>query len=93
MSKPVSTYRLQFHKQFQLADLEQIIPYLLRLGVNTIYASPIFQATPGSTHGYDGVNPLIINPEIGNEKQFRDIAEGLQEKGIGWLQDIVPNHM
>lgn len=93
MTNPISTYRLQFHKDFTFVDFEKIIPYLQKLGVSTIYASPIFEATPGSVHGYDGVNPHRINPEIGTEEQLRNITKQLKKHGINWLQDIVPNHM
>ncbi|MDB5249510.1 MAG: malto-oligosyltrehalose synthase [Segetibacter sp.] len=93
MNNPVSTYRLQFHKDFTFEHFEKIIPYLQKLGVGTIYASPIFEATPGSVHGYDGMNPHKINPEIGTEEQLIQISKRLKEHGISWLQDIVPNHM
>ncbi|MFD0764371.1 malto-oligosyltrehalose synthase [Mucilaginibacter lutimaris] len=93
MFNPVSTYRIQFHKDFTFANLEQIIPYLAKLGVKTLYASPIFSAVPGSNHGYDGVDPLTINPEIGTLEQLKDISKKLKQVGISWLQDIVPNHM
>ena len=68
MFNPISTYRIQFHKDFPFRRLQEIIPYLQQLGVKTLYASPIFEATPGSTHGYDATNPLQINPEIGTEE-------------------------
>lgn len=93
MYNPVSTYRIQFQKTFSFADFENIISYLQKLGIQTIYASPIFESTPGSVHGYDVLNPHIINPEIGTIEQLESISEQLKEKGIGWLQDIVPNHM
>jgi maltooligosyltrehalose synthase len=47
-----------------------MLPYLQKLGVKTLYASPIFEATPGSTHGYDGLNPHRINPEVGTEEEL-----------------------
>ncbi|MBB5394762.1 malto-oligosyltrehalose synthase [Mucilaginibacter sp. AK015] len=93
MFNPVSTYRIQFHKDFTFIHLEEILPYLAELGIKTIYASPIFSAVPGSTHGYDGVDPLTINPEIGTLEQLRAISVKLKQLGISWLQDIVPNHM
>lgn len=93
MFNPVSTYRIQFHKDFTFKHLQQIIPYLQSLGIKTLYASPIFEATPGSTHGYDVVDPLNINPEIGTLEELREISNILKESGISWLQDIVPNHM
>lgn len=93
MYNPVATYRIQFHKDFTLADLKQILPYLQRLGVRTIYASPIFEAVAGSTHGYDQVNPLRINPELGTLADLEEIHTFLSENKMGWVQDIVPNHM
>ena len=93
MYNPASTYRIQFHKGFTFADFEQVIPYLEKLGISTIYASPIFTSIQGSMHGYDGVDPLHINPEIGTLEQLRTITNKLKAKNMGWIQDIVPNHM
>ena len=93
MYNPVSTYRIQFHKEFAFTDFEKIINYLTDLGVSTIYASPVFEAVPGSVHGYDVTNPLRINPEVGTTDDFVRVQQQLKKAGMGWLQDIVPNHM
>ena len=93
MLNPIATYRIQFNKEFTFADFRKIIPYLHDLGIQTIYASPIMEASPGSMHGYDTVNPLRINPEIGTEAELIEISGILKEKGMNWVQDIVPNHM
>jgi len=93
MLNPISTYRVQFHKDFNFRDFSLVIPYLNQLGVRTIYASPIFQAVPGSTHGYDTVNPQYINPEIGTLEELKEIAKRLKKLNMSWIQDIVPNHM
>ncbi|MBD0276643.1 MAG: hypothetical protein ICV81_01580, partial [Flavisolibacter sp.] len=89
MYNPIATYRIQFHKDFSFQEFERIIPYLQQLGVSTVYASPIFEATPGSTHGYDVLNPNNINLEVGTEEQLRKLSQRLKEQNIGWLQDIV----
>jgi malto-oligosyltrehalose synthase/4-alpha-glucanotransferase len=93
MHNITSTYRIQFNKEFTLANFKEIIPYLHQLGVKTVYASPIFEASPGSMHGYDTVNPLKINPEIGDEQELRGISDQLKSLAMNWVQDIVPNHM
>src|SRR5690348_11776935 len=93
MYNPGSTYRIQFHTDFTFTDLQKILPYLQELGVSTVYASPVFTAMAGSTHGYDVLNPNVVNPEIGSEEQWREISHQLQQADMGWLQDIVPNHM
>jgi malto-oligosyltrehalose synthase/4-alpha-glucanotransferase len=93
MYNPVATYRIQFHKEFSFNEFEKIIEYLQKLGITTVYASPVFASASGSMHGYDVLDPHSINPEIGTEEQFEKIAGQLKQNGIGWLQDIVPNHM
>ena len=93
MLDPFSTYRIQFHAGFTFKDFDLIIPYLDKLGINTVYASPILEASPGSMHGYDTVNPHRINPEIGTIEELRIISKKLTNLGISWIQDIVPNHM
>ncbi len=90
---PSSTYRLQVTKSFSFRNLRKILPYLDRLGISTIYSAPFFSARPGSTHGYDVTDPHILNSEIGTMPEFKALSEELKEKGMGWLQDIVPNHM
>ncbi|MDJ1469845.1 malto-oligosyltrehalose synthase [Xanthocytophaga flava] len=93
MNIPVSTYRVQLHREFTLRHLKEILPYLHQLGITTVYASPFFEAVPGSTHGYDVLNPHRINPELGTEEDLIEISEWLHEHRMTWLQDIVPNHM
>lgn len=93
MYTPSATYRLQLHKDFTFRQLKEIIPYLHELGISTIYASPITRAGTSSSHGYDVTDPGSINPEIGSLEELQEIASLLKEKQMGWLQDIVPNHM
>lgn len=93
MKHPANTYRIQFHKEFNFDHFKDILNYLKKLGVETIYASPIFKSTPGSVHGYDVTNPHEINPEIGSLANLQSINQELRKNNISWLQDIVPNHM
>src|SRR5206468_1771380 len=58
-----------------------------------IYASPLFQAGPDSTHGYDVCAFDRLNANVGGEKDFRAFTDSLHETGMGLLLDIVPNHM
>jgi (1->4)-alpha-D-glucan 1-alpha-D-glucosylmutase len=90
---PRATYRLQFHKDFTFADAVPLAPYLAKLGVSHVYASPIGTARAGSTHGYDQVDPTRINPELGGEDGFRALVAALKVHGLGVILDIVPNHM
>src|SRR3954469_25827986 len=90
---PLSTYRLQFHKDFRFVDAQAILPYLHALGVSHIYSSPILKARAGSTHGYDITNHNLINPEVGSEEEFQDFVSMLKSLGLGQILDSVPNHM
>ncbi|MEE8611380.1 MAG: malto-oligosyltrehalose synthase [Sphingomonas aquatilis] len=90
---PRATYRLQFHKGFTFADAEALVPYLDRLGISHIYASPITTAAAGSMHGYDVIDPTTINPELGGEDAFRSLVAALKARDMGLIIDIVPNHM
>ena len=69
------------------------MPYLAKLGISHVYASPIQKARPGSTHGYDIVDHSTINPELGGEEGFVHFSDVMQRHGLKLLLDIVPNHM
>jgi (1->4)-alpha-D-glucan 1-alpha-D-glucosylmutase len=90
---PVATYRLQMNSAFTLDDAAEITPYLESLGVSHVYTSPMTAAKPGSAHGYDVIDHGRLNPEIGSEEQVRSWIADLRTRGMGWLLDVVPNHM
>ena len=90
---PVSTYRLQLHKDFAFAAAREVAEYLARLGVGACYTSPYFTAAPGSTHGYDVVNHNEISPELGGAAEHAAFVARLAQLGLGHIVDFVPNHM
>jgi (1->4)-alpha-D-glucan 1-alpha-D-glucosylmutase len=71
---PVSTYRLQMHKDFNFADAQAIAGYLKQLGIGDIYSSPIFEARPNSMHGYDVTRHDRLNPELGGNEGFASFS-------------------
>ena len=81
------------HKNFTFADAAGIAGYLRQLGIGDFYSSPIFEARPGSMHGYDVTRHDRLNPEIGGADGFASFSAELQRQGLGLLLDIVPNHM
>jgi (1->4)-alpha-D-glucan 1-alpha-D-glucosylmutase len=93
MRIPIATYRIQFNSQFKFEAAKNIIAYLWELGISDIYASPIFKARKGSTHGYDVVDPTLLNPELGTSEDFEALTSQIKQHDMGWVQDIVPNHM
>ncbi|MBB5956778.1 (1-_4)-alpha-D-glucan 1-alpha-D-glucosylmutase [Saccharothrix tamanrassetensis] len=90
---PASTYRIQFTPDFTFADAEAVVDYLDALGAGALYASPLLEATPGSTHGYDVVNPTRAREEFGGEAGRQALGKALRQAGLGLVVDIVPNHM
>ncbi len=90
---PLSTYRLQFNRNFRFEDARKLVPYLYRLGASHCYASPLLMARPSSEHGYDIVDHNQLNPEIGSEEEFRNLVSELKARSMGLILDIVPNHM
>jgi (1->4)-alpha-D-glucan 1-alpha-D-glucosylmutase len=93
MNMPIATYRLQFNSAFGFQAAQPVIAYLADLGISDLYASPIFKAVQGSTHGYDVVDPNHLNPELGGLSDLEGLAAELKAHNMGWIQDIVPNHM
>ncbi len=90
---PLAVYRLQFNRRFGFAEARRLLPYLRDLGMDAVYASPVFRARPGSMHGYDIVDPNEINPDLGSREDFESLTAAARERGLGWIQDMVPNHM
>ena len=90
---PRATYRIQFSRDFGFDDAARLAPYLARLGVSHLYASPYLKARPGSTHGYDIVDHDALNPELGDEAAFERMNAVLRANGLGQILDFVPNHM
>ena len=90
---PIATYRLQFREGMTFDRAVGLIPHWKSLGISHLYASPIFAAVSGSTHGYDVTDPNVIDPALGGAAGFVTLSKRLEAAGIGLVLDIVPNHM
>ncbi len=90
---PVSTYRLQLHKDFRFQDVLHNISYLRSLDIDALYLSPYLKARAGSLHGYDIVDPHVINPEIGSNREYLELTKKLKQHKMGSIFDLVSNHM
>lgn len=90
---PTATYRLQLQPAFPFAAAERAVPYLASLGVSHLHLSPVLEAVPGSSHGYDVVDHSTVRAELGGEEGLRALARTARAHGLGLIVDIVPNHM
>jgi (1->4)-alpha-D-glucan 1-alpha-D-glucosylmutase len=90
---PRATYRLQLHAGFDFDAAAALVDYLDALGVSHVYCSPILQAAPGSSHGYDVVDHTTISAELGGAEGLERLVTALRKRGMGLVVDVVPNHM
>lgn len=88
-----AAYRVQLTPTFDLDAAAGIVAYLARLGISHLYASPVAEATAGSTHGYDVTDPQRVRGELGGEAALRRLWHALDDHGMGMVVDLVPNHM
>ncbi|HVT64147.1 MAG TPA: malto-oligosyltrehalose synthase [Mycobacteriales bacterium] len=87
-----STYRLQLNGM-GFDGAREAVPFLADLGVETLYVSPITRARHGSAHGYDVIDPTVIDPSLGGRAGYEDLLDTLGDHDMRLLIDIVPNHM
>ncbi|WP_327676228.1 malto-oligosyltrehalose synthase [Kitasatospora sp. NBC_00458] len=90
---PTASYRLQLQPGFTLHDATAAVPYLAALGVSHLHLSPLLEAVPGSTHGYDTVDHGRISEQLGGEDALRALAAEAHRHGLRLIADVVPNHM
>jgi (1->4)-alpha-D-glucan 1-alpha-D-glucosylmutase len=84
---------LQFNRQFTFSQARELVGYLETLGVSDAYASPLFQASAESPHGYDITDHSKLNSAIGSREEFDAWVAELRAHGMGQMLDFVPNHM
>jgi (1->4)-alpha-D-glucan 1-alpha-D-glucosylmutase len=92
-SELCATYRLQLRPGFGFDAAADVADYLAELGISHVYCSAYLQAAPGSTHGYDVVDPTRVNEELGGSEAHARFCTTLGRLGVGQVLDVVPNHM
>jgi (1->4)-alpha-D-glucan 1-alpha-D-glucosylmutase len=90
---PGCTYRLQFNRWFTFSQARDVVPYLDALGISDVYASPYFQASPDSLHGYDITDHNKLNAAVGSRDDYADWVADLHAHSMGQVLDFVPNHV
>ncbi|MBA2280542.1 MAG: malto-oligosyltrehalose synthase, partial [Acidimicrobiia bacterium] len=90
---PIATYRWQLTTDAGFDAAAAAAPDLAALGISHLYLSPVAEATPGSTHGYDVVDPTRLRAELGGAEAFERLVATAHRFGLGIVIDIVPNHM
>jgi alpha-glucosidase len=79
--------------QFYGGDLDGVterLDHLDRLGVNTVYLTPIFPAR--SNHRYDAASFETVDPLLGGDAALVRLADAVRARGWRLLGDITSNH-
>lgn len=74
-----------------LPGILQRLDYLVKLGVQAIWISPIFKS-PMADFGYDISDYRDIDPLFGTLADFDRLLETAHHKGLKIVLDYVPNH-
>ena len=77
-----------------VGDLRGIIhklDYIKSLGVTMVWLNPIYES-PNDDNGYDISDYRAIMKEFGSMKDFDELLEGLHQRGIKFIMDVVVNH-
>jgi len=74
-----------------LVGIEQRLPYLADLGVDSVWITP-FYVSPQHDHGYDVADYRDVDPLFGTLEDFDRMLATAHDLGIKVIVDIVPNH-
>ena len=74
-----------------LRGIMQRLPYLVELGVDAIWLSPIFPS-PMVDFGYDISDYTEIDPLFGSLDDFDALLQAAHAQGLRVILDLVPNH-
>ncbi|MFJ6195115.1 glycoside hydrolase family 13 protein [Micromonospora sp. NPDC092111] len=80
-------------RQFYGGDLDGVterLDHLDRLGVNTLYLTPIFPAR--SNHRYDAASFDTVDPLLGGDAALARLTDAVRARGWRLLGDITSNH-
>lgn len=78
-----------------LKGLESKIGYLQRLGVTTLWISPVFKQVESDKHSYHGYgiqNFLDVDPHFGTRQDLIDLVNTAHSHNIYVILDIILNH-
>ena len=90
---PIATYRVQLTPTNAFADVAARLDRWQSLGISHLYLSPVTEAVPGSTHGYDVVDHTQVRCEFGGLEGLLALLDELASRDMAALIDHVPNHV
>jgi cyclomaltodextrinase / maltogenic alpha-amylase / neopullulanase len=73
-----------------LRGITQKLDYLVHLGIDCLYMTPIFEAP--TNHRYDAMDYFQIDPLLGSEQDLVELVEQTHSRGLRIVLDAVFNH-
>jgi tRNA(adenine34) deaminase len=74
----------------RLTKIEAQLPYLNKLGINTLLLGPLFSSI---SHGYDTTDYRQVDPRLGTNEDLNHLVKTCHQHGIGVILDCVFNHV
>jgi len=78
-----------------LAGLAKHLDYIAGMGVTMVWPTPLMEndQPQHSYHGYAVTDLYRVDPRFGSNEDYRRFVQLARERGIGVIQDIIPNHI
>lgn len=79
-------------------DIQGIIDhldYIAEMGFTQIWLNPVLENAEAeqSYHGYAITDLYRVDPRLGSNELYRKLSHQAAERGIGLIQDVIPNHV
>ncbi|MCB0879810.1 MAG: hypothetical protein KDC46_12630, partial [Thermoleophilia bacterium] len=79
-----------FFQGGDLQGVEQSLPHLKKLGVNSLYLNPVFESP--SNHKYDTADYRKVDDNFGGDAAFASMVDAAHGAGMKVMLDAVINH-
>lgn len=78
-----------------LRGMRDHLDYIAGMGYTMVWPTPLIEnaQTEYSYHGYAATDLYRIDPRYGSNEEYRDFVAQARAKGVGVIQDVVPNHI
>lgn len=82
-----------FSEQGNFDGIENLLPYLNKLGITAIELMPVAQFPGSRNWGYDGVFPYAVQNSYGGAIALQRLVDACHQHGIAVILDVVYNHL
>jgi glycosidase len=78
-----------------LQGISEHLDYVAEMGFTQIWSTPLTENNQpeASYHGYASTNLYQVDARFGSNEEYRDLVEKAKHKGLGFIQDVVLNHI